>query len=106
MPTQRRKEKRVGEQASKWERERGRGSDSSFYVLFLPLGLPYVSWASQECCWFYLRSSLWSSELPWTFLGLPFFYFRGLFPFLSFSHCHLGLLFPTLTFLTAKLDAA
>jgi len=28
--------------------------DSSFYMLFLPLGLPYVNWASQECCLFYL----------------------------------------------------
>ena len=50
--------------------------DSSFYMLFLPLGLPYVNWASQECL-FYLRSSLRSSDLPW-------FYFRGLFPFLIF----------------------
>ena len=27
---------------------------------------------------------------------LPLFYFRGLFPSLSFSHCHSGLLFPIL----------
>ena len=60
------------------------------YVFFLPLGLPYVNWASQECCLFYLRSSLGSSELP-------LFYFRGLFPSLSFSHCPSGLLFPILT---------
>ena len=26
----------------------------------LPLGLPYVNWASQGCCLFHLRSSLWS----------------------------------------------
>ena len=26
------------------------------YVFFLPLGLPYVNWASQESCLFYLRS--------------------------------------------------
>ena len=26
------------------------------YVLFLPLGLPYVNWANQDCCLFYLRS--------------------------------------------------
>ena len=38
-----------------------------------PLGLPYVNWASQECCLFYLRSSLRSSDLP-------LFYFWGLFP--------------------------
>ena len=34
----------------------------------LPLGLPYVNWASQECCLFYLRSSLRSLDLPLTFL--------------------------------------
>ena len=33
-------------------------------VFFLPLGLPNVNWASQECCLFYLRSSLQSSDLP------------------------------------------
>ena len=32
--------------------------------------LPYVNWASQEGCLFYLRSSLWSSDLP-------LFYFHG-----------------------------
>ena len=33
---------------------------SSFYVFFffLPLGLPYVNWASQDGCLFYLRSTL------------------------------------------------
>ena len=35
------------------------------------LGLPYVNWASQECCLFCLRSSLRSSDLP-------LFYFHGL----------------------------
>ena len=59
------------------------------YVSFLPLGLPYVNWASQEHCLFYLRSSLRSSDLP-------LYYFRGLFPFLSFTHHHSGLLFPIL----------
>ena len=64
---------------------------SSFYMFFfLSLGLPYVNWASQECCLFYLRSSLWSSDPP-------LFCFRGLFPSLSFSHHHSGLLFPILT---------
>ena len=33
-----------------------------------PLGLPCVNWASQENCLFYLRSSLWSSDLPLTFV--------------------------------------
>ena len=60
---------------------------SSFYMFFPPpLGLPYVNMASQECCLFYLRSSLQSSDLL-------FFYFGGLFPSLSFSHCHSGLFF-------------
>ena len=61
-----------------------------FICFFLSLGLPYVNWASQECCLFYLRSSFRSSDLP-------LFHFRGLFPSLSFSHCHSGLLFPILT---------
>ena len=58
---------------------------SSFYVFFLPLGLPYVNWAGQECYLFYLRSSLWSFVL-----------FSRAFP-LPFSHCHSELLFPILT---------
>ena len=37
---------------------------SSVYVFFPPPGLPYVNWASHECCLFYLRSSL----SPRTFL--------------------------------------
>ena len=61
-----------------------------FICFFLSLGLPYVNWASQRCCLFYLRSSPWSSDLP-------LFNFRRLFPFLSFSHRHAGLLFPSLT---------
>ena len=56
------------------------------YVFLLLLGLPYVNWASQECYLFYLRSSLWSSDLP-------LFYFLGFFPSVSFSHLHSGLLF-------------
>ena len=60
---------------------------SPLYV-YLSLGLSYVNWASQECCLFYLRSSLRSSDL--------LFYFCRLFPFLSFSHHHFGLLFPIL----------
>ena len=48
-----------------------------FICFFLPLGLPYVNWASQECCLFYVRSSLQSSDLP-------LFYFRGPFPFFVF----------------------
>ena len=63
---------------------------SSFYLFFLlPLILPYVNWASQEGCLFYLRSSL-------RFSDLPLFYFCMIFPSLSFSHCHSGFLFPIL----------
>ena len=59
-----------------------------FMFFLLPLGLPYVNWASQEYCLFYLRSSLQSWDLP-------LFYFCGFFP--SFSHHHSVLLFPILT---------
>ena len=50
------------------ERERERERDPGplalvFICFFLSLGLPYVNWASWECCLFYLRSSG-----PWTFL--------------------------------------
>ena len=34
------------------------------YFFLLPLELPYVNWASQECCLLYLRSSLPFSDLP------------------------------------------
>ena len=67
---------------------------SSFYMAFLLcLGLPYVNWASQESCLFYLSSSLRSSDLP-------LFYFRGLYPSLSFSHRHSGLIFLFSNYLT------
>ena len=58
--------------------------------VFISLGLSYANWASQECCLFYLRSSLRSSDLP-------LFYFCALFSSLSFSHRHSVLLFPILT---------
>ena len=74
------------------ERERERERDLVLWLLFLcfflPLGLPYVNWASQGCCLFHLRS-------PLCFPDLPLFYFRGLFSSLSFSHS--GLQFPVLT---------
>ena len=68
---------------------------AQFSLLFLCffsllLGLPHVNWASPECCLFYLRSSLRSSDLP-------MFYFGRLFPPLSFSHHHFGLPFRILT---------
>ena len=60
------------------------------YICILPLGPPYVNWARQDGCLFYLRPSLGSWDLP-------LFYFCWLFPSLSFSHHHFGLLFPFLT---------
>ena len=78
-------------------RERPRPFGSSFYMFFLlRLGLPFVNWTSQECCLFYLRPSLRSSDLP-------LFYFYGLLPSLSFSHRHSGLPFPILTTLQKDL---
>ena len=59
-----------------------------YWLLFLcffslPSSLSYVNWASQESCFFQLRSSLRSSDLS-------LFYFHGRFPSLSFSHHHSG----------------
>ena len=59
------------------------------YVFSSPWACPMQIGPSQECCLFYLRSSLQSSDLP-------LFYFCGLFPSLSFSRRHFGLLFPIL----------
>ena len=56
-----------------------------YLYVSLSLGLSYVNWASQECCWFYLRS-----------LDLLLFHFQRLFPSMSCSHRHFGLLFPVL----------
>ena len=44
--------------------ERERALWLLFLYFSLPLGLPYANWASQECCLFYLKSSLRSSDLP------------------------------------------
>ena len=68
----------------KRERERQTlGPLAPFFICFflLPLGLPYVNWTSQECCLFYLRSSLWSLDLPLTSL----FSISRAFPFLVFQ---------------------
>ena len=62
---------------------------SSFYTFFSSLPEPAL-WTTQKGCLFYRRSSHWSSDLT-------LFCFRGLFPSLSFSHCHFGLLFTILT---------
>ena len=58
------------------------------YVIFflLPLGLPFVNWASQECCLFYLGPH----SGPWTFLCS---FFCRLFPSLTFSHAILDSFF-------------
>ena len=45
------------------ERERPPSPLAPVFICFLPLGLPYVNWSNQECCLFYLRSSLRSSDL-------------------------------------------
>ena len=70
---------RRDERPSEWERASEREQASQLWLLFLyvylSLGLSYVNQASQECC-FYLRSSIWSSDLL-------LFYFCGLFPSLS-----------------------
>ena len=60
------------------------------FIFLSPLDLPYVNWASLECCLFHLRSSF-------RFSDLPLFYFHRLFPSLSFSHHHFGLFFPNVT---------
>ena len=89
MPTQRLKEKKVEESAGEGKRERERvregerekehthaGEKEREKALWLRLLYVFSStWAcpmqiglSQECCLFYLKSSLWSSDLPLTFL--------------------------------------
>ena len=74
MQTQRRKEKRVGERASAWGRPWP--FNSSFDMFFLPLGLPYVNWASQECCLL--------PEVLTLVLGPSFVLFSWAFPSLVF----------------------
>ena len=65
------------------------------HVFASPWACPVQTGLSQECCLFYLKSSLWSSDLL-------LFYFRGLFPSLSFSHRHFWTPFPYSTYLTYK----
>ena len=60
------KEKREieNEHACVWGRERPPNPVAPLFMFFfLPLGLPYINWACQECCLFYLRSSLRSLDL-------------------------------------------
>ena len=81
MPTQRLEEKRVEERMGEGERERKRERKSTrmwerekvlwlllLYVFASPWACPLQIGLSQECCFFYLKSSLWSSDLPLTFL--------------------------------------
>ena len=76
MPTQRLEEKSVEESAgTERESERGREKESKKVLWLLLLYVFSSTWAcpmqiglSQECCLFYLKSSLWSSDLPLTFL--------------------------------------
>ena len=92
------KDSKRREWRSAWGRGRERKSTcmqerkcfgSSFYMFSSTWACPMQIGLSQECCLFYLKSSLWSSDLL-------LFYFRRLFPSLSFSHHHFGLLFPIL----------
>ena len=81
---------RERERAGTWEKKKERERfGSSFYMFSSTWACPMQIGLSQECCLFYLKSSLWSSDLL-------LFYFRGLFPSLSFSHRHFGLLFTIL----------
>ena len=71
-----------------------------FFCVFSPTSGPAcVNWLAESLC--NLLSVL--PEVVTRVLGvrpsslLPLFYFCGLFPALSFSHCHSGLRFPMLT---------
>ena len=102
MPTQRLEEKRVekcmgeGEREGERKKEHMHAGEKERESALAPPFMFSSTWAcpvqtglSQECSLFYLKSSLWSSDLL-------LFYFCGLFPSLSFSHRHFGLLFPIL----------
>ena len=83
--------RREGMRPKRQDENRGPSLAPLFICFFLlPLSLPCINWASQKRRLFYLRCSLWSSDLP-------LFYFHGLFLSLSFCHHHFGLLFPILT---------
>ena len=91
MPTQRLEKKRVEEHAGEGEREREREGERErerksarmhagekerekalwlllLYVFSSTWACPMQIGLNQECCLFYLKSSLWSSDLPLTFL--------------------------------------
>ena len=61
-------------QERKRERERERERERALWLLLLYVfastwACPVQIGLSQECCSFYLKSSLWSSDLPLTFLA-------------------------------------
>ena len=95
-PARRREREKERERESKRESERERGNPLAplFICFSLPLGLPYANWANPECCLFYLKSSLRSSDCPLTFLCSIFMGFS--LPCLL-ATAHFGLLFPILT---------
>ena len=82
MPTPRFEGKRVEEHVEEGERERERERKSArmrerkresalappFICFCLPRACPVQIGLSQDCCLFHLKSSLWSSDLPLTFL--------------------------------------
>ena len=80
-PKDMKRRQRERERACAHEQERERERENPcplaplYICFFLPLDLPYVNCASQECCLFYLRSSCQSSDLS-------LFDFCRLFPFL------------------------
>ena len=67
---------------------------SSFYMFFPPPG-PDLCKLGQPGVLFVLLEVL--TPVFGSSFDLPLFYFHGLFPSLSFSHRHFGLLLPILT---------
>ena len=100
MLTQRHEEKRVGEHGSmeEKERERERERETVLWVLFVYI-FPSPGPALCKLGWpgglFVLPEVL--TQVLGPSSDLPLFYFLRLFPSLSFSHLHFGLLFPILT---------
>ena len=88
----RRAPQRVGGGGGEGERERGSPLAPLFVCFFLPSG-PAL------CKLGLTRSAVLPEVLTLVLrpsFDLPLFYFRRLFPSLSFSHCHFGLLSPIL----------
>ena len=70
-PKDSKKRERASESEPAHRRETPSPLAPLFLCSFLTLGLPYVNWASQECCLFYPRSSLRSLDfLCSSFAGL------------------------------------